>query len=230
MSIRVLIADDHAIFRAGLRLLINAQPDMVVVGEAEGGDGALEAARALRPDVLLLDLSMPGGGGLPALGAIRRHCPAIKVVALSMHEDPACVRAVFDAGGIGYVFKRAADAALLTAVRMAAAGKPHLCTLCRDVVAQAALGLEAREAEAGGGRGAAPLSRREREVLLMVAQGYTNRQVAERLALSVKSVESYRARLLEKLGFQTRVELHRYALASGILSRDGLPELHPPPR
>jgi two-component system response regulator NreC len=228
VSIRVLIADDHAIFRAGLRLLINAQSDMVVVGEAEGGDRALEAARTLRPDVLLLDLSMPGGGGLPVLGAIRRDCPATRVVALSMHEDPACVRAVFDAGGIGYVFKRAADAELLTAVRMAAAGKPHLCTLCRDVVAQAALGLETHEG--AGGRGAAPLSRREREVLLMVAQGYTNRQVAERLALSVKSVESYRARLLDKLGFQARVELHRYALASGILGRDGLPELQPPSR
>lgn len=223
MTIRVLIVDDHAILRAGLRMLINAQSDMTVVGEATDGNEAVRKTQETQPDVVILDLSMPTSG-LQALPPIREHCPKTRVVALTMHQDPAYLRAVFDAGGSGYVLKKAADTELLTAIRAVAKGKIYVCPFCRDFLIQSALGLDTYGQEAGPCNPASQLSKREREVLLMVAQGHTNRQVAERLELSVKSVESYRARLQEKLGLQTRVELHRYALASGLLRADGLIE------
>lgn len=227
MTIRVLIVDDHAILRAGLRRLINDQSDMAVVDEAADGNEAVRKAQDTQPDVVILDLSMPMSG-LQALPLIRERCPKTRVVALTMHQDPAYLRAVFDAGGTGYVLKKAADTDLLNAIRVVAAGKIYVCPFCRDFLVQSALGLDTPGREAGSCKAAGQLSKREREVLLMVAQGYTNRQVAERLTLSVKSVESYRSRLLEKLGLQTRVELHRYALASGLLRADGLIEPDPP--
>ncbi len=223
MTIRVLIVDDHAILRAGLRRLINDQPDMAVVDEAADGNEAVLKARDSQPDVAILDLSM-STSGLQALPMIRAHCAKTRVVALTMHQDPAYLRAVFDAGGSGYVLKKAADTELLNAIRAVANGKIYVCPFCRDFLVQSALGLDTTGPEIGPSKVAGQLSKREREVLLMVAQGYTNRQTAERLALSVKSVESYRSRLLEKLGLQTRVELHRYALASGLLRADGLIE------
>lgn len=227
MTIRVLIVDDHAILRAGLRRLINDQSDMAVIDEAADGSEAVRKAQDTQPDVVVLDLSMPMSG-LQALPLIRERCPKTRVVALTMHQDPAYLRAVFDAGGTGYVLKKAADTDLLNAIRAVASGRIYVCPFCRDFLVQSALGLDTPGQEAGPCKAASQLSKREREVLLMVAQGYTNRQVAERLDLSVKSVESYRARLLEKLGLQTRVELHRYALASGLLRADGLIEPDPP--
>lgn len=227
MTIRVLIVDDHAILRAGLRRLINDQPDMAVVDEAADGNEAMRKAQETQPDVVLLDLSM-STSGLQALPPIRERCPKTRVVVLTMYEDPAYLRAAFDAGGSGYVLKKAADTELLTAIRAVAKGDIYVCPFGRDSLVQSALGLGASGQEASPCNAASHLSKREREVLLMVAQGYTNRQVAERLELSVKSVESYRARLQEKLGLQTRVELHRYALASGLLRADGLIEPDPP--
>jgi two-component system response regulator NreC len=228
VTVRLLIVDDHAILRAGLRLLINAQPDLTVAGEAADGDEAIHMAEKTKPDLVLLDLSMPKAGGLHLIPLIRQRCPLTRVLVLSMHQDPACVRAAFDAGATGYVVKKAAHTELLNAVRSVANGKRHVCSICREALVQTALGLDLPEHNAADTRGANLLSKREREVLLMVAQGYTNRQVAERLSLSVKSVESYRARLQDKLGLQTRVELHRYALACGLLRPDGLDEPEPP--
>ncbi len=224
MTIQVLIVDDHAILRAGVRMLVNAQSDMAVVGEAPDGDEAIRMSEQMQPDVVLLDLSMANAGGLQAIPSIRRRCPQTRVLVLSMHQDAACIRAAFDAGGAGYVLKKAADIELLTAIRAVANGKRYLCTLCRELLSEAALALSSTGQDPRGRSGTGLLSKREREVLLMVAQGYTNRQVAEHLELSVKSVESYRTRLQDKLGLQTRVELHRYALASGLLRPDGLTE------
>jgi two-component system response regulator NreC len=224
MTIRVLIADDHAILRAGLCALIDAQKDMQVVGEAIDGNEAVIKAVATKPDVLLLDLSMPNHSGLHAIPAIRRQCPGARVLVLSMHEDLACLRAAFDSGAAGYVLKKVADTELLTAIRAVSDGKRYLCSFSREILAHTALGLDQVGGEDAPQARAMSLSKREREVLIMVAQGYTNRQIAEERGLSVKSVESYRARLQEKLGLQTRVELHRYALAIGLFRTDGLTE------
>lgn len=227
MPIRLLIADDHAILRAGLRMLVAAQSDMRVVGEATDGQDAVKQAVDTKPDVILLDLSMPKSSGLQAIPAIRLNCPRARVLVLSMYEDVAYLRAAFDAGAVGYVLKKAADAELLTAIRTVASGKKYVCSSSQEILAQAALGVDLSGAGASLLHGSNILSKREREVLVMVAQGHTNRQVAEKLGLSVKSVESYRARVQEKLGLQTRVQLHRYALATGLLRTDGLDEPDP---
>lgn len=224
MTIKVLIADDHAILRAGLRLLLNAQTDMTVVGEVPDGAAAALMSQETQPDVVVLDLSMGPAGGLQALPSILQQSPGTRVVVLSMHQDAACIRAAFDAGGTGYVLKKAADVELLAAIRTVANGKRYLCALCRDLLSESVLDLSSAEQDPRGRGGTRLLSKREREVFLMVAQGYTNRQVAEHLSVSVKSVESYRTRLQDKLGLQTRVALHRYALSSGLLRPDGLAE------
>lgn len=228
MTIRLLIADDHAILRAGLRMLVDAQPDMHVVAEATDGNETVVNAVESKPDVVLLDLSMPKCSGVQAIPEIRRHCPGARILVLSMYEDVAYMRAAFDAGAVGYILKKAADAELLTAIRTVVAGKTYVCSRSQEVLAQSALGLDLSGADVSLHDRSSSLSKREREVLVMVAQGYTNRQIAEHLDLSVKSVESYRARLQEKLGLQTRVQLHRYALATGLLRADGLDEPAPP--
>jgi two-component system response regulator NreC len=222
MTIRVLIADDHAVLRAGLRALIDAQPDMQVVGEATDGNEAITKTVAANPDVLLLDLSMPEHSGLHAMPLLRQQSPGARVLVLSMHEDLACLRAAFDSGAAGYVLKKVADTELLAAIRVIAGGKKYVCSCSREQLAMESLGLECSGADAITRNSGSSLSRREREVLIMVAEGYTHREIAERLAVSAKSVESYRARVQEKLGLQTRVELHRYALAIGLLRADGL--------
>lgn len=223
MTIRVLIADDHAVLRAGLRALIDAQQDMRVVGEARDGHEAVTKAVATKPDVLLLDLSMPAHSGLHAIPLLRQRSPDARVLVLSMHEDLACLRAAFDSGAAGYVSKKVADTELLAAIRAVEGGKKYVCSCSQELLAQAALGFDLSGADARED-GASALSKREGEVLIMVAEGYTNRQIAERLGVSVKSVESYRTRVQEKLGLQTRVELHRYTLAMGLLRSDGLAE------
>lgn len=215
-KIRVLLADDHAVLRAGLRMLINAQGDMEVVGEAADGDEALRLAREARPDLVLMDLAMPGGGGIAATTRLRRECPKVRVLVLTMHDDVAYLRSALAAGAAGYVIKRAADSELLSAIRLTHRGETYLAPSLAGAVVQEALGLAAR-----GGEGRPPgdsLSEREREVLCLVAQGHTNQEVADRLFLSVKTVESYRARLMVKLGLKTRADLIRYALSTGLMT------------
>ena len=193
-KIRVLIVDDHAIVRAGLRMLINHQPDMDVVGEAADGHEALCQAREANPDVLTLDLTMPGGGGLKILERLRQACPQTRVLVLTMHEDPSYLRAVLAAGGSGYVAKSAVDGELIAAIRSVAQGRTFVTINLSDSETHQVLGDRAT------GTASAPrvpvqlLSPREQEVLKLLAQGYTNQEVGTRLCLSVKTIETYRAR------------------------------------
>lgn len=212
---RILLADDHAVLRTGLRMLINSQPDMEVVGEAASGEDALRITRELRPDLVLMDLTMPGAGGVEATARIQREAPGVRVLALTMHDDPAYLRAALAAGASGYVLKRAADTELLSAIRITHRGETFLAPSLAGAVVQEALGRKARGADAKPPHDS--LSEREREVLRLVAQGHTNQEVAERLFLSVKTVETYRARLMDKLGLRTRADLVRYAISAGLL-------------
>lgn len=211
--IRILLADDHAVLRAGLRALITSQPDMDVVGEAGDGDEAARKAATLRPDVAIVDITMPGPGGIKTIERIRRDAPATRVLVLTMHDVPAYLRAALAAGAVGYVVKRAADSELIAAIRDVHRGRTVLDSSLATQVVQSGV----RRRPSPGGAAPSPLSPREREVLELVAQGYTNQQIADRFGLSVKTVETYRARLVEKLGLQSRAELVRYALDSGLL-------------
>lgn len=221
MRVRVLLADDHAVLRTGLAMLMNAQPDLEVVGEAGNGAEAVTLTVAEKPDVVVMDLTMGRSSGLEAIATIRKECPAAKVLVLSMHTEVSYVRMALAAGASGYVAKGVADAELLTAVRAVAKGRTFVDLAIEDPTVR-------QEALVGLRIGEHPpqfvpldrLSRREREVLGRVAQGFTNLQVADQLGLSVKSVETYRARLLEKLGLRTRAELVRFAMGSGLLTAE----------
>jgi two-component system, NarL family, response regulator NreC len=216
-KIRVLIVDDHAIVRAGLRMLINPQPDMEVVGEVADGHEALRQAREANPDVLTLDLTMPGGGGLKTLEGLRQACPQTRVLVLTMHEDPSYLRAVLAAGGLGYVAKSAVDGELLAAIRSVSQGRTFVTINLSDSETQQVLGDRAIRT-ASAPRAPLQLSPREQEVLKLLAQGYTNQEVGTRLCLSVKTIETYRARIVDKLGLRSRADLTRYALEMGLLN------------
>jgi DNA-binding NarL/FixJ family response regulator len=207
--IRILIADDHGIVRSGLRMLIDRQADMSVVAEAKDGIDALEMAQAEHPDVAVLDVSMPRMTGLQAAREIRSHSPATRVLMLSMHDDERYFFEGLEAGASGYVLKRAADTDLIDAVRTVAAGRTFLSD-----EAQASL---MREWQEGRSKPESPLTPRELEVVKLIAEAFTNKQIAETLKLSEKTVESHRSNLLTKLGMRDRVELVRYAIKSGLV-------------
>ena len=216
MSIRVFITDDHGILRGGLRALINGQLDMEVVGEAASGPEAESGVKETEPDVLLMDISMPGGGGLAAIAAIKAIRPRTRVLVLTVHDELGYVRAAADAGAIGYVVKNAVDTELLAAIRAVAEGRTFMDISAGQGLAQSSM---SRKAPATlGGREATQLTGREREVMARVAEGFTNSQIAEELRLGVKSVETYRARVMEKLGLTSRSDLVRFALEAGILA------------
>lgn len=211
-KIRVVVADDHSILRAGLRMLINAEADMTVVGEAADGKEVEVVVRKAMPDVLLLDITMPSGGGIKALEQVRRSFPQVRVLILTMHEDPAYLRSVLGAGASGYVLKRAVDADLLFAIRAVHRGG----TFVDPSLAQTLL-PQVGGVAAGKGH---VLSPRERQVLQLVAEGYTNQQIAERIFVGVKSVETYRARIGQKLSLNNRADFVRYALEAGLLTSE----------
>jgi two-component system, NarL family, response regulator NreC len=213
--IAVLVADDHAVLRSGLRLLIDAQADMHVVAEAADGDEALVQAREARPDVTLFDLTMPHTDAMRTIAQLCRERPSNRVLVLTMHDDPAYVDAALDAGARGYVVKKAADLELLSAIRAVAGGRISLDAISRPSLPKPSRGPR--------------LSPRETQVLQLLGQGYTSRQVAERLRIGVKSAETYRARLAQKLHLQTRAELTRYALQTGLLSAEALERDEPEP-
>ena len=212
--IRVVIADDHAILRSGLRMLLATQADIIVVGEASDGTATVEAVERLQPDVVLLDISMPGLSGVDATRRIVQRYLQTKVLVLTMHDDVGYLQQLFEAGARGYLVKSAADAELLTAIRTVNEGRRYVDpSLVGDVASQLWGTLERPEPEEQAGR----LREREREVLEYIAKGYTNKETASRLHVSVKTVESYRMRLMRKLGLQTRADLVRYAARIGIL-------------
>lgn len=220
-KLRVFLADDHAVLRAGLRLLINGQPDMEVVGEAADGEEAVARVSDLMAqggvDVVVLDIGMPHLNGLEALRRLKGAYPSLAVLILTMHASEPYLFQVIQAGGAGYVLKQTADEHLLGAIRDAARGRPFLyptmeARLLTDYVHRARNAGERAQAAY------LALTDREREVLSLVAQGYTNQEVADRLVVSVKTVETHRAHLMNKLGLQTRAELVRYALREGYLT------------
>jgi DNA-binding NarL/FixJ family response regulator len=206
--LRILIADDHGIVRSGVRLLLDRQPDMEVIAEAEDGVEAVEHAVREKPDVAILDVSMPRMTGLQATHEIKQHAPDTQVLILSMHDDERYLFEALRAGAAGYVLKRAADQDLVNAVRAAARGEPFLTS-----TAQQALIRDFLE------RGEQPeeLTPREQEIVKLIAEAHTNRSIAEILHLSEKTVESHRSRVLQKLGMRDRVELVRYAIRRGLV-------------
>lgn len=208
----ILLVDDHAVLRAGLRLLLDGQPDLRVIGEAEDVRTAVAQATTLQPDLILLDLSLTGSSGLAAIPALRAVAPHSRILVLTMHDDEGYVRQALAAGANGYVLKRAADAELIAAIRAVLRGELYIHPaltrqLLEDLLPQTPA-LNPWES----------LSEREREVLLLVARGYTAAEIAEQLNLSPKTVETYRTRGMEKLGLRSRAALVQYALNHNLLT------------
>lgn len=215
-KIRILLADDHAVLRSGLRLLINSQSDMEVVGEAGDGLKAIEKAVQLKPDIVLMDITMPAMGGIEATQQIKKEMPETRVLALTVHDDAAHLKRFLEAGASGYVPKKAADVQLLEAIRVVYKGEAYLHPSQASMLVES---IKKGEGLAGSGQDEVDiLSPRERKVLELIAQGYTNQEAAEELFLSVKTVETYKARLMEKLNLKSRADIIRYALQKGILS------------
>jgi two-component system response regulator NreC len=213
VTLRVLVVDDHAVVRSGLKKVLEAEPDLEVVGEAGTAERAIFETISLKPDVVLLDVVMPGKSGIEVIPDVLRHGDGAKVVVLSMQDDPTYVREAFAAGASGYVLKEAADAEVVAAVREVAAGGRyvHPSLGARLVVAETE---ERRRDEED------PLSDREREVLRLLALGHTNQEIAKMLYISVRTAETHRAHIMQKLRLQSRAELVRYALQHGLLESE----------
>ncbi|HLM55507.1 MAG TPA: response regulator transcription factor [Pyrinomonadaceae bacterium] len=213
-KLRVLVADDHETVREGLKVIINAQPDMAVVGVADDGRGAVERARELLPDVAVLDVSMPGLNGLQATERIKQCCPQVRVLTLTRHTDDGYLQNLLKAGASGYVLKQSQSAVILSAIRAVGAGQTFLDPAITEKVVGSYVNRPA-------GVGATPQnqpSERECEVLRMIAWGYSNKEIAARLDLSVKTIEAHKANAMQKLGMTSRIDIVRYALLQGWLS------------
>ena len=212
MTIRVLVVDDHAVVRAGLRRVLDAEADIETVGEAPTVERAVFEALEARPDVVLMDVVMPGKTGIEGMPALLQAVPDVKVLMLSMQDDLRYVREAFEAGASGYVLKEAADTDVVDAVRAVAAGERYV---------HPALGarLIAAESEERKRAESDPLSEREREVLRLLALGHTNQEIAALLYISVRTAETHRAHVMQKLGLSSRAELVRYALDHGVVER-----------
>lgn len=206
-----MLADDHAVVREGLRSLVNSQQDMCVVGEASNGEDAVRVAGELLPTVVIMDLSMPDMGGAEATTRLGASFPTVRVVALTVHEEPSYLTQLLGAGACGYVLKRSAPEQLVHAIRAVAAGGIYVDPSVAATLVQGYLRAR-RDALSSSPL----LSERERVVLVRIAQGYSNQEIARDLALSVKTVETYKARFVEKLGIRTRVEIARYAAEHGL--------------
>jgi two-component system, NarL family, response regulator NreC len=217
MSIRVILVDDHAVVRSGLRRVLEAGSDIEVVGEASNVRDAVFEVRARKPDVIVMDVVMPGTSGIEGTPLVLHEAPDAKVLVLSMQDDPRYVREAFAQGASGYVLKEAADTEVVEAVRQVAGGQQYL---------HPALGARLLESEARqrDEEASDPLSEREREVLRLLALGHTNQEISKLLYISVRTAESHRAHIMQKLRLGTRAELVRYALAHGLLEEDAAPD------
>ena len=211
--IRAVVVDDHAVVRSGIKLLLDREEDIEVVGEDGNAKDAVFRARALKPDVILLDVVMPGQSGIEVLPSLLKEAPDARVLVLSMQDDPSYVREAFAAGASGYVLKEAADEEVVAAVRAIADGRSYV---------HPALGarLVAADAQERAAAEADPLSDREREVLRLLALGHTNQEIAKMLYISVRTAETHRAHIMQKLRLETRAELVRYALTHGLLEEE----------
>jgi two-component system response regulator NreC len=212
----VLLVDDHTVLRTGLRLLLEAQPDIKVVGEAGDGLDAVSLAERLQPDITILDLTMPGLSGLEVLSSLRKIAPESRVLVLTMHDDESYLYRALRSGAAGYILKKAADIELLSAIRAVMRGEVYvhsaMTRVLLDGVVPSGIAQEAENGDAWE-----RLSEREQEVLRLVALGHTNAEIAEKISLSIKTIETYRARGMEKLGLRSRAALVRYALNLGLL-------------
>lgn len=211
MTTTILIADDHAVLRAGLRMLLDAQPELQVIGEAGSGGEVLSMAAQLQPNLILLDLSMPGLGGLEVVSLLRRSLPSARILILTMHDDESYVRQALREGASGYLLKKAADNELLDAIRVVMRGEVYIYPSLTRTLLEDILPTNIDD------NPWASLSEREQEVLLLVARGHTSADIAEKLSLSSKTVDTYRARGLEKLGLRSRAALVQFALTQQLL-------------
>lgn len=212
-KLRVFLADDHVVVREGLKSMVNHQPDMELVGEASDGQAALQQAIGLGPDVAILDISMPGLNGAQVVQRLKRVAPQVKVLALSIHEDIGYLHKLLEAGADGYVLKRSAGDELILAIRSVAAGNAYLDPALAGKVTESLIRKQTPQAW----RQESELSEREGEVLRLIAKGYSNKEIAAQLGISVRTIETYRGRALDKLGLYSRVEIVRYALQRGWL-------------
>ncbi len=218
-KIRIVIADDHVVLRSGLRKLLNEQPDIEVIGEANDGNEAITRTEELIPDVLLLDITMPNLGGIDVIRIVKARMPKVAILVLTMHEDEGYFIEALKAGASGYVPKKAADTELIAAIRAVNRGEVFIhSSFAKTMVTRMLHGKSSYQEEAIDRY--ERLSHREQEVLKAVAQGYTNQQVANQLYLSVKTVETYKARIMEKLNLHSRAELVRFALQRGLLTQE----------
>jgi DNA-binding NarL/FixJ family response regulator len=212
-NLRLLLADDHAVVREGLKTLIELEPGMEVVGEAEDGEAACRLAAACRPDVVVIDVSMPRLNGARATERMKQMNPEIKVLALTVHEDKGYLRELLQAGASGYVLKRAVSDELIYAIRTVASGGIYLDPTLAEKVVGSFLGTPGKPPSSEGHQ----LSERESSVLRLLAQGYSNKEISAQLSISVKTVETYKVRSMEKLGLDSRVDVVRYASERGWL-------------
>ncbi len=214
-SVRLLLVDDHAVLRAGLRMLLSADPELQIVGEAETGSEGVRMAEELRPDVVLMDISMPDMNGIEATRRIKACCPDIAVLALTMHEDDQYFFEMLSAGASGYVPKRAAPNELIGAIHAVSGGGMFLFPSVARVLVNDY--LHRRDAPSASSRGFEELTEREREVLTLIAEGHSNQDIADALVISVKTVNRHRENIMAKLNLHSRVELVRYAIEKGLI-------------
>lgn len=217
-KIRVLLVDDHTLFRSGLKMLLRDLPDIEVVGEAVTGQEAVDRARELAPDIVLLDLSLPDASGISILGKLARVAPAARAIVVTMHNDAALVRASLGAGARGYLVKTAADTELITAIRSVAMGRTFVDLDLPPSQLGTLLDSASQAASAAEHGPLARMTKREREVFRQLAHGHTNQKIAEQLDISVKTVETYRARIAAKFGLRSRADLIRFAVETGVLA------------
>lgn len=214
MNIHILLADDHTILRAGLKMMLNAQPDMEVVGEAQDGRQALHEAQRLHPDIILMDITMPDMNGIEATKQVKKYLPEVKVLILTMHENEEYVFQALRAGASGYMLKEAADTDLINALHVIQSGNFYLSPTAQSVM----VGDYLQRVRAGEEKDSySSLTEREREILKLVAEGFTNNQIAERLVISPKTVDTHRTHIMDKLNLHSRAELVKYAMRRGLL-------------